>query len=70
LIEISLTNDLSSLDLKIHFYFADDSVHAMDAEIFNNCQRQFINAVRKEEGGLIDNSPYAKARDCVFSQSF
>jgi hypothetical protein len=71
MIEVSFTNNLASLDLKIHFYFDDDSVHAMNAEIFNNCQRQFINAIRKidrfidesllievtarEEGGLIDN---------------
>jgi hypothetical protein len=70
MIGVSLTNNLSSIDLKIHFYFEDDNIHAMNADIFNNCQRQFINTLKKadkyfdepllievtarEEGGLID----------------
>ncbi|MDR1030781.1 MAG: hypothetical protein LBL76_07910 [Treponema sp.] len=70
MIEVTLTNNLSSIDLQIHFCFKDTDVHAMNADIFNNCQRQFINALKKankfldepllievtarKEGGLID----------------
>jgi hypothetical protein len=71
MVEVTLINNLSSIDLQIHFYFKDADIHAMNAAIFNNCQRQFINALKKadkyfdeplsievtarEEGGLIDN---------------
>lgn len=71
MVEITLIKNLSSIDLQIHFYFKDANIHAMNAAIFNNCQRQFINALKKadkyfdepllievtarEEGGLIDN---------------
>jgi hypothetical protein len=71
MVEVTLMKNLSSIDLQIHFYFKDANIHAMDAAIFNNCQRQFINALKKadkyfdepllievtarEEGGLIDN---------------
>jgi hypothetical protein len=70
-IEVTLTNNLSFIDIQIHFYFEDNRIHAMNAELFNNCQRQFINTLRKadkfidesllievtarKEGGLIDN---------------
>jgi hypothetical protein len=71
MVEVTLIKNLSSIDLQIHFYFKDTDIHAMNATIFNNCQRQFINALKKadkyfaepllievtarEEGGLIDN---------------
>jgi hypothetical protein len=71
MVEVTLIKNLSSIDLQIHFYFKDADIHAMNAAIFNNCQRQFINALKKadkyfdepllievtarEEGGLIDN---------------
>jgi hypothetical protein len=71
MVEVTLIKNLSSINLQIHFYFKDTNIHAMDAVIFNNCQRQFINALKKadkyfdepllievtarEEGGLIDN---------------
>jgi hypothetical protein len=71
MIELTFINNISSIDIQLHFYFEDNNVHTMNAEIFNACQRQFINALRKadefldevlsievtarEEGGLIDN---------------
>jgi hypothetical protein len=71
MVEVTLIKNLSSIDLQIHFYFKDANIYAMNAAIFNNCQRQFINALKKadkyfdeplsievtarEEGGLIDN---------------
>jgi hypothetical protein len=71
MVEVTLIKNLSSIDLQIHFYFKDANIHAMNAAIFNNCQRQFINSLKKadkyfddpllievtarEEGGLIDN---------------
>jgi len=71
MIELSLVNNLMSLDIHIHFCFNEDSIHSMDASIFNECERQFINTIKninkyikepldiqvfaKEEGGLIEN---------------
>ena len=71
MIELSLVENLTSIDIHIHFYFNEDSIHSMDATIFNECEKQFINAIKninkylkepidiqvfaKEEGGLIEN---------------
>jgi ribosome-associated toxin RatA of RatAB toxin-antitoxin module len=40
---------LPSIDLQIHFYFKNENIHAMNADIFNNYQRQFINALKKAD---------------------
>ena len=71
MIELSLVENLTSIDIHIHFYFKETNIHSMDAVIFNECERQFINAVKninkylkepidiqvfaKNEGGLIEN---------------
>jgi ribosome-associated toxin RatA of RatAB toxin-antitoxin module len=48
-IEVALIKNLSSIDLQIHFYFKDENTHAMNADVFNNCQRQFINALKRAD---------------------
>jgi len=71
MIELSLVENLTSIDIHIHFYFKENAIHSMDAVIFNECERQFINAIKninkylkepidiqvfaKNEGGLIEN---------------
>jgi len=71
MVELTLVKNLTSIDIHIHFYFNEDSIHSMNATIFNECERQFINAIKninkylkepiniqvfaKKEGGLIEN---------------
>jgi hypothetical protein len=70
LVELTLAKNISSVDIQLHFYFEDPTIHSMDAIVFNECERQFINAIKninkyidesleieifaREEGGLID----------------
>lgn len=71
MIELSLVNNPTSIDIHIHFYFKENELHSMNAIIFNECEKQFIKAIKnidkflnepldiqvfaKEEGGLIEN---------------
>ena len=68
MIEVSLVENLKSVDIYIHFYFKETDIHSMNAFIFNECEKQFIKAIKnidkylkepieilvyaKEEGGL------------------
>jgi len=60
----------NAITISIRYCFSDDSVHSMNAEIFNECERQFIQAIKgtqkylehtlsidikaREEGSLTD----------------
>ena len=71
MVEINLVENISSIDIQIHFIFEDTNLHSMDANIFNECEKQFITALKiaskylddpldiqvfaREEGGLKEN---------------
>ncbi len=38
-----------NLKIKLHYCFIDEDSHSMDAEIFNECERQFIKALKSLE---------------------
>jgi hypothetical protein len=70
MIEMELFEHETTIDVRLHYFFSDSNLHSMDADIFNNCERQFIDAIKsikhyidddiaievyaKKEGGIID----------------
>jgi hypothetical protein len=39
----------SAITVQVHYCFNDDTTYSMNAEIFNECERQFIKAIRRIE---------------------
>jgi len=84
MIDYSIEKNPTSID--IHFYFDDENVHSMNAQILNECERQFIKAVNnannyllepleikicaKEKGGLLEIFQFLNENPTVTSSAF
>jgi len=54
----------NAITISIRYCFGDDAVHSMNAEIFNECERQFIQAIKGVQKYLEDTfSINIKARE-------
>jgi len=54
MIDYSIEKNHTSIDIHIHFYFNDENVHSMNAQILNECERQFIKAVNNANNYLLE----------------
>jgi len=70
MIELEVVNNKAHIDLHLHYYFEDENLHSMNAEVFNTCERQLIQTIKnqrkyfdddikievfaKKAGGIID----------------
>jgi len=39
----------NTLTIQLRYYFKDENLHSMNAEVFNECERQFIKAIKSTE---------------------
>ncbi len=39
----------SALTIQLRYCFKDENLHSMNAEVFNECERQFIKAIKSTE---------------------
>jgi hypothetical protein len=55
MIELEVASNNSYIDFNFHYFLDNENVHSMNAEVFNTCERQLIQAIKNQRKYFDEN---------------